>query len=276
MRIYAFAAATASALLIAPAVRPAESDASVPTYHADAARSGRCIVPSLTWTNVASLKQDAAFDGQVPGNVYAQPLYWRPAGAGAGLVIVATEENAVVALDAVTGRTVWQQSLGSAMSAAQPCGNIHPLGITGTPVIDERRGALYVDAAVNRDDGPRHLVFGLSLADGVVLPGWPVDVADSLRAVNMSFVPRAQNQRGALTIVGGRLYVPYSGFYGGGCGGEYHGWVVGLRLDQPAVFGAWRTSTSGGGIWAPGGIAYDGRYLFAATGFKFGDSDWGG
>ena len=31
-----------------------------------------------------------------------------------------------------------------------------------------------------------------------------------------------------------------------------------------------------GGIWAPGGIAYDGRYLFAATGFKFGDSDWGG
>ena len=162
------------------------------------------------------------------------------------------------------------------MSAAQPCGNIHPLGITGTPVIDEHSSALYLDAMVNRDGGPRHLVFGRSVADGVVLPGWPVDMADSLRAAGMSFIPRAQNQRGALTVIGDRLYVPYSGYYGGGCGGEYHGWVVGLRLDQPAAFGAWRTSTSGGGIWAPGGIAYDGRYLFAATGFKFGDSDWGG
>ena len=87
----------------------------------------------------------------MPGNVYAQPLYWRPAGAAGGRVIVATEDNVVAALDAVTGRTVWQQSLGPpAMSAAQPCGNIDPLGITGTPVIDERRGALYLDAMVDR------------------------------------------------------------------------------------------------------------------------------
>jgi hypothetical protein len=192
-------------------------------------------------------------------------------------VIVATEDNVVAALDAVTGRTVWQQSLGPpAMSAAQPCGNIHPLGITGTPVIDERRGALYLDAVVNRDGGLRHLVFGLSLADGAVLPDWPVDMADSLRAAGMSFNPRGQNQRGALTIVGDQLYIPYSGFYGGGCGGEYHGWVVGLQLDRPAAFGAWRTSTIGGGIWAPSGIAYDGHDLFAATGFKAGDTDWGG
>ena len=223
------------------------------------------------------MRQDTAFDGRVPGNVDAQPLYWRPAGASSGLVIVATEDNAVVALDPVSGSTVWQQNLGPpAMGAAVPCGNIKPLGITGTPVIDERRAAVYLDAVVNRDGGPRHLVFALSLADGVVLPGWPVDVAELLSAINMIFNPRAQNQRGALTIVGDRLYLPYSGFYGGGCGNEYHGWVVGLRLDQPVAFGAWRTSTSGGGIWAPGGLSSDGRYLFAATGFKFGDTDWGG
>ena len=101
MRISAFAAMTAFVLLIAPAARPAEKDATVPTYHADAARSGHYIVPSLIWTNVANLTRDAAFDGQVPGNVYAQLLYWRPAGAGAGLVIVATEENAVVALESL-------------------------------------------------------------------------------------------------------------------------------------------------------------------------------
>ncbi len=274
MRISAFAAVIACMLLIAPAAQPADGYVTVPTYHADAARSGHYVVPGLTWANVANMRQDAAFDGRVPGNVYAQPLYWRPAGAGAGLVIVATEENAVVALDAATGRTVWRRDLGPAWTG--PCGVIDPLGITGTPVIDERSGALYLDAMVDRGGGPRHLVFGLSLADGAVLPGWPVDVADSLRAVGMRFDPRMQNQRGALSIVGDRLYLPYSGHYGGCGGDEYHGWVVGLRLDRPAVFGAWRTSASGGGIWAPGGIAYDGRHLFAATGYTAGVTDWGG
>jgi len=43
--------------------------------------------------------------------------------------------------------------------------------------------------------------------------------------------------------------------------------VVGLHLDKPAVFAAWRAPVSnGGGIWAPGGIAFDGRHLFAAVG----------
>jgi hypothetical protein len=277
MRLPAFAVLAAVTLTCASAARARDSDVTVPTYHADAARSGHYVVPGLTWARAGDMRRDAAFDGRVPGNVYAQPLYWRPAGAASGLVIVATEDNSVVALDPITGRTVWQQSLGpAAMGVALPCSNIHPLGITGTPVIDERNGALYLDAMVNRDGGPRHLVFALSLADGAVLPGWPVDVADTLRAVTMTFDPRAQNQRGALTIVGDRLYLPYSGYYQVGCGGEYHGWVVGLRMDRPAAFGAWRTSTSGGGIWAPGGIAYDGRFLFAATGLKAGETEWGG
>jgi hypothetical protein len=217
MRLPGLAAFAAATLTCLSAARATENDATVPAYHADAARSGHYVVRGLTWARAGDLRLDEAFDGRVPGNVYAQPLYWRPAGAAGGRVIVATEDNVVAALDAVTGRTVWQQSLGPpAMSAAQPCGNIHPLGITGTPVIDERRGALYLDAVVNRDGGLRHLVFGLSLADGAVLPDWPVDMVDSLRAAGMSFNPRGQNQRGALTIVGEQLYIPYSGFYGAG------------------------------------------------------------
>ena len=148
----------------------------MPTYHADAARSGHYVVPGLTWAHAGEMRQDGAFDGRVPGHVYAQPLYWHPAGAAGGLVIVATEDNAVVALDAASGGAVWQRSLGPAWTGS--CGNIDPLGITGTPVIDERSGALYLDAMVDRGGGPRHLVFGLSLADGALLPGWPVDVAE--------------------------------------------------------------------------------------------------
>ena len=103
-------------------------------------------------------------------------------------------------------------------------------------MIDESSGALYLDAMVDRADGPRHLVFGLSLTDGAVLPGWPVGVASSLQALGMSFNAPAQNQRGALTLAGDRLYVPYGAHYGE-CG-DFHGWVVGLRMDRPAAFGA--------------------------------------
>ena len=275
MRLPAFAALAAVTLTCASAARATENDATVPTYHADAARSGHYVVPGLTWARAGDMRQDAAFDGRVPGNIYAQPLYWRPAGAAGGLVIVATEDNVVAALDAVTGRIVWQQSLGPAARRSKlPCGNIDPLGITGTPVIDERSAALYLDAMVDRGGGPRHVLFGLSLADGAVLPGWPLDVADSLQAIGVTFDPRVQNQRGALALVGDQLYVPYGGHYGA-CG-EYHGSVVGFRPNKPAAFGAWRTPGRGGGNWAPGAIASDGKYLFIGTGVAGSMNDWSG
>jgi hypothetical protein len=66
-------------------------------------------------------------------------------------VVVATEDNAVVAMDARAGREVWKTSLRPQIESSATCGYIDPLGITGTPAIDERRGALYLDAMVNRD-----------------------------------------------------------------------------------------------------------------------------
>ena len=103
MRLLAYAALTTAILLCAPAPRAAENDPTVPTYHADAARSGHYVVPGLTWANAGEMKRDVAFDGHVPGHVYAQPLYWHPPGSARGLVIVATEDNVVVALDAHSG-----------------------------------------------------------------------------------------------------------------------------------------------------------------------------
>ena len=117
MRFSTFAAPIVAILLGAPMSRAEESDTTVPTYHADEARSGHYVVPGLTWARAGDFKRDLAFDGRVPGNVYAQPLYWRPAGAARGLVIVATEDNVVVALDAFTGSTVWRSRLGPAVSA---------------------------------------------------------------------------------------------------------------------------------------------------------------
>lgn len=263
------------ALCLARPAGAAAPAGDVPTYHGNPARTGHYVTPGMTWRRAGALRRDTAFDGSLSGHVYAQPLFWQPPGAARALLIVATETNIVQALDARTGREVWQRTLGTpARSGDLPCGDISPLGVTGTPVIDPATGTLYLDAMVMRQGRPAHLVFALALSDGAERPGWPVDVAAGLRARGMTFQPALQNERGALSLIGDRLYVPYGGHMGD-CG-DYHGWVVGISVTRPGVFGAWRTAASKGGIWAPGGLAWDGQALYATTGNTEGATRWGG
>jgi hypothetical protein len=267
--------AAALAALVLPAIARAADAPDVPGYHATPDRAGHYVVPGLTWARAASVHLLRDFAGIVEGQVNAQPLYWRPAGAAHGLVIVATEDNAVHALDAGSGREVWRRVLGPPVPRTSlPCGNIDPMGITGTPVLDAAAGALYLDAMTPQADGAHHLVYALSLRDGAVLPGWPVDVAAGLAARDMHFEASVQGQRGALALVDGRLYVPFGGHWGD-CG-AYRGWVVGLETTRPGVFGAWVTTARKGGIWTPAGIAHDGRFLYAATGNTIAAQEWGG
>jgi hypothetical protein len=249
---------------------PAVAAARVTDYHNDPARGGTFTTPGLSWAAAASLHVDHGFHGAVDGAVYAQPLYWRPPGAAHGLLIVATEADEVDALDADTGRMVWHAQLGRPVPLAQlPCGNIDPLGITSTPVIDASRGAVYLDAMVDQNGTPQHLVFGLNLSDGKILPGWPVNVRQALR---QNFNPAVQNQRGALALLGHRLFIAYGGQFGD-CG-DYHGMVLGLATDPPHVVASWVTRGSKGGIWAPGGISEADGALFFATGNTDTGADW--
>jgi hypothetical protein len=246
---------------------------SVLTYHGSIDRSGNVVVPSLTWERARSLHLDTGFQPRFSGHLYAQPLYWQAPGSSSAMLIVATEDDTVYAIDARSGAHIWTRSLGRPVSlSSQPCGNIDPLGITGTPVIDEATQIMYLDAMLSDESGPHHRIFALSLRDGSPLPGWPVDVADALAAHGQDFITRFQNQRGALTILDGRVYVPYGGHFGD-CG-DYRGWVIGIRLTDPRDIVSWSTGARGGGIWAPGGIASDGRSLFIATGNTFGASTW--
>jgi outer membrane protein assembly factor BamB len=254
--------------------RAAEPTQDVLTYHADAARSGNFVIPGLTFDRARAAHPDAGFEASIAGHVYAQPLFWRGSG-GNGLLLVATESNNVYALDGASGKTVWQRALGRPASrGALPCGNIDPLGITGAPAIDPRGQALYLDAMVWGNGNPTHQLFGLSLRDGSILPGWPVDVAAALRQQGIDFEARNQNERGALLIMGDTLYVPYGGHYGD-CG-RYHGWVVGAKLGGTHAVASWHVPAQAGGIWAPAGISSDGDWLYVATGNTMDTRQWGG
>ena len=80
-----------------------------------------------------------------------------------------------------------------------------------------------------------------------------------------------EQQRGALTLANGMVYIPYGGL-DGDCG-QYHGWVVGVPTNGTAAVAAstmvaYQVPTSReGGIWAPSGASVDpAGNLYVATG----------
>src|SRR5215469_12198834 len=116
-------------------------------HHRNGSRDGSYVEPSITQTSATSTHRDPAFNAPIPGPTYAQPLYVNNGPGGRPALIVATEQNAVLALDAADGSQIWLNSLGSPVPRSQlPCGNIDPLGTTGTPVIDPDGRVIYVAA----------------------------------------------------------------------------------------------------------------------------------
>jgi hypothetical protein len=262
----------AAAVVIAGGVVAVAEPFSVLGYHGGPERSGHFIVPNLSWNRARSLHFDSAFRAELSGQLYAQPLYWQPPDARPALLVAVTENNVVHALDARTGHEVWKQQLGTPVKReALPCGDIAPLGVTGTPVIDAARETLYLDAAVSLPSGPSHLIFALSLKDGAILPGWPVDIQGAFAGQDPPFITTGQNQRGALLVVNDTVYVPFGSFFD--CR-PYHGTIIGVSLTDPRKVTRWSTRAAGGGVWAPGGVASDGISLFIATGNTYDTTDW--
>jgi hypothetical protein len=258
-------------------VYSARADVNVPQHHNHDSRDGLYIDPAFTFAAAAALKRDVTFDGRISGNVYAQPLYIEGRPDGRAMLIVVTESNNVCALDAADGMVIWLRNVGVPVPRSSlPCGDIDPLGITGTPIVDLATRALLFDAMTTPDNGvtKRHLIFSLNVDNGSINSGWPVDVNASASFGGAGFSSDLQNERGALAIVGGTVYVPYGG-HAGDCG-NYHGWLVGVPLNNPVSVMAWATAARGGGSWAVGGPASDGISPYIATGNTFGASAWSG
>jgi hypothetical protein len=251
-------------------VQPADAQVNVTQHHNHESRDGLYIDPAFTQSAAGNLTRDLGFNGTIAGNVYAQPLYIDDGPGSRPTIIAATESNNVYALDAVDGSVIWQRNVGTPVSLVDlQCGNIDPMGITGTPVIDLSSRALFLDAMTTPDGGAtiKHLIFSLNLDTGAINPRWPVDVGASATYNDTTFTSSVQGEHGALAIVGNNLYVPYGGHFGD-CG-LYRGWVVGVPLNDPTNVTAWSTGWFGGGIWATGGIASDGNNPFVITGNTF-------
>jgi hypothetical protein len=244
---------------------PANAAVNVTQHHNHDSRDGLYVDAAFTQDAAAGLRRILAFNGTISGNVYAQPLYVVNRTTHKPMVIVATESNNVYALDASTGSVIWQRNVGTPITSGLPCGNISPLGITGTPIVNLASRSLFFDAETTPSPGVfKHMIYSLNVDTGAIKPGWPVDV----NAAVSGFDSSVQSQRAALGIVGNVLYVPYGGRFGD-CG-SYRGRLVGVPVNNPASVTSWATTARGGGVWGIGGVADDGTNPFVATGNTFG------
>jgi len=229
----------------APASAPAAGQAADwPTYDRTAGRSGVSVSSPAPGTVRRS------WTAAVDGAVYAQPL------VVGSEVIVATENDTVYALNASTGAVRWSRHLATPVPSGLPCGNVLPSGITGTPVADPATGVMWVVTFTSQPTY-RHTLWELNLATGRTVWQRPVDLAGS--------DPKAQQERGALVLLGTRVYVPFGGLYGD-CS-DYKGRVVGAPVSGSGPLVSFTTANQRqAGIWAPAGEAVRDGSLYVATG----------
>lgn len=187
---------------------------------------------------------------RLDGAVYGQVL------VVGSTVIAATEGNSVYGLAVTDGKVLWTTKLGTPMLGSMlPCGNIDPSGITSTPVADPTGATVYVVAFVQPG---RHDLVALDTATGAVQWRHPIDPP--------GLSPLVEQQRSALTLANGRVYVAFGGLFGD-CG-PFKGAVVSRAADGSGDPVSWIVPTDRqGGIWAPSGPAVDvNGNLYVATG----------
>ncbi|MEO6797997.1 MAG: hypothetical protein ABI401_08390 [Candidatus Dormibacter sp.] len=245
------------------ALLPLNSTAAWPTYHLDNTRAGN------DSTAIANPIARAWTSGVLDSHVFAEPLY-ASGPNGTNIVVVATENNSIYALNAANGAEVWPHlNLGAAVTPANPpytCGGISPIGITSTPVIDTATNTLYAVGLLNAN--PIHYeLWAVNLNTGVKL--WEQSILPT--ASGYSFNQVFQGQRGALALSGGRVYIPFGG-RNGDCG-TYRGWVV----SAPAAAAGAITSfvlpvaSNAGGFWGANGMSIDaGGNIWVTSGNTFG------
>lgn len=173
------------------------------------------------------------------GAIYAEAL------VAGGCVYVATENDSVYALSEATGALVWRSHLASPVTSGLACpGDIDPSGVTGTPVLDPARDLLWAVVLTSVAGRPEHEVVALSARTGELLRRTKIALPGT--------DPAAEQQRAALDLEDGNVYVPLGGLYGD-CG-NYKGAVISVPEAPGHALGYWHTPTAReGAVWEVGG-----------------------
>jgi hypothetical protein len=248
----------------------------VTTQRYDNSRTGQNLSEKvLNTSNVNSARFGKLFTRTVDDEIYAQPLYVSnvdiPNRDALNVLYVATVNNTLYAFDAddpEANEPLWKVNLTSTMPGARPvkasdvgsnCGKTsnftENIGIVGTPVIALESQTIYLVARTKERDRFVQRLYALDITTGAMRPSSPVVIEASTQGTGkgssngvIQFDPEIHNQRAALLLANGVVYIAWSSHCDAG---PYHGWIMGYdgeTLEQIAATvatpGGWA-----GGIW---------------------------
>src|SRR5580658_304021 len=263
--------------LFAAPLLPLAAQTNVLTYHNDVARTGQNPTETtLTTSNVNSVTFGKRFQATLDGLVDAQPLYVFgvsiPNQGSHNVLIAATENDSLYALDADTGAQIWKVSLlpsGESPSDDRNCSQVTPqIGITSTPVIvlkpDTTEGAIFAVAMSKDSSGKYHqrlhkvsLTTGKTLTTSVEVIGKYPGTGEDSKDGYALFDPAQYKERSGLLLLNGVVYLGWAS----NCDDPpYTGWIMGYEtktLTQVSVIDVTPNGDEGA-IWGAGaGLAAD-------------------
>ena len=239
------------------------------TRSADDARTGANLHETiLTPSNVNPNSFGKLFTIPTDGQIYAQPLYMsklKIAGGTHNVVFIASMLNTVYALDADTGATLWSKNFGTPITPreVETDQNITwngGIGILGTPVIDPSTNYMYFvsgnEAKVNGASVYSYNLNAIDIFTGDPVLNSPMEITGTYSTPDLTtpltFVAKKQNQRPALALSNGNVYVAFASHEDSQ---PYHGWVFAYSTSSLAQTAVYSDTTTGieGGIWNAGG-----------------------
>jgi outer membrane protein assembly factor BamB len=200
------------------------------TYHQSPSRAGRVHQP-------AGSPLSNAWTKDLGAAVYGEPL------VVGNTLIVATEGDKVFGLNASTGHRRWVTSLGKPQPlSGLPCGDIDPLGITGTPSYDGQTGSVF---AVAETLGGHHTLWALNATTGHKRWHRSLDVLPHRNR-------KAEQERSAVLVENGRVVVTFGGL-AGDCD-NYVGYVTSTPVSGTGRTYHYAVPTAReAGMWSPAG-----------------------
>ena len=297
------AVALAGALLLTASI---VAQTHVTTQHNDVARTGANLTETvLTTTNVNVSQFGKLFERAVDDEIYGQPLYVDsldiPSLGVRSVVYVATNNDSVYAFDAdnpAASAPLWHVNYTNPAAGIVPvprtdvgqaCGTYRDfannIGIGGTPVIDAASQTIYFVTRTKENGTFVQRLRALDIRNGTERPGSPVVIQASVVGTgdgrdaqnNIAFNARTHNQRAALLLDRGTVYITWASY----CDqGPYHGWILGYDAASLQQVMVYNTSPDGGlaGIWqSGGGLAADANgNIYGLTGNGSFNGDTGG
>ncbi len=270
----------------------ANAQVAVTTYRYDNGRTGQNVNEAvLTPSNVNVNSFGKLFSYSLPSDsyVYAQPLYLPNVNIpGVGLrnvLYVATEHDIVYAFDAdgLTSTPYWQVDLAARVGGTQITTSsathddyLGPnLGVSSTPVIDQSTGTMYVVSNTLENGNRVQRLQALDVTTGAPKFGGSVVIQGP--ASGPTFDPSIQNQRPALLLANGNVYIGWGAY---GDNGPYHGWIMAYSASTLAQVSVYCTTPNGtmGSNWMLGSLTADASgniYTVTGNGSVDGNGDHG-